>query len=76
MYTEITLCTYVAPAINKPACAVYKPQYHWQDRFAPRFDDMGECRVLKQTALERMKECILTHYPDCKINVVECAPWN
>lgn len=76
MNREITLCTYIAPAINTRACAVYRPQSHWQDRFAPRFDGMGDCQRFNQTALERMKECILTHYPDCKITVIDCEPWD
>lgn len=76
MNLEITVCSYIAPAINTRAAAVYKPTAHWQSRFAPRFDGMRECKLFNQTALERLTACILTHYPDCKITVIDREPWN
>lgn len=74
MTRQITLCTYTT-RFGAVGCAVYKPTEIWQARFAPRFDGQGECVVMKQTALERLTECVLNHYPDAKISVVNCAPW-
>lgn len=69
----ITLCKYETNGIE--AAAVYKPKTHAQARFAPRFSNDRECKMFKQSALERLVECILTHYPSVRIEVVNKKPW-
>ena len=74
-HRHITICTDIAPISGKPAAAVYRPDCAWQSRFAPRHADGRECSLMGQTPIERLSQCIRTHYPDAIIHIINRAPW-
>lgn len=70
---SIIICKYEANGLE--AAAVYKPKTHAQAQFAPCFSNDRDCKMFGQSPIERISECILTHYPSVKIEVINRKPW-